>query len=126
MSPEKIINGVDFVTLPSKDAHAAKKFYEEVLGLEPSIQWGEMPAFEFEPGDVTIAIMQMDAFGQEFKPNGAPVAFHVEDFDAAKAALDERGVEFDTDVIDSGVCKQVYFRDPDGNPIGIHNRYEAR
>jgi len=30
------------------------------------------------------------------------------------------------EVIDSGVCKQIYFADPDGNPIGIHNRYEAR
>lgn len=123
---EKVATGVDFVAIPTKDAAAAKEFYGDVLGLEQSIQWGEMPAFEFETGDVTIAVMQMDAFGREFKPNGGPIAFHVDDFDGAKAALEERGIEFDTDVIDSGVCKQIYFTDPDGNPVGIHNRYEAR
>jgi catechol 2,3-dioxygenase-like lactoylglutathione lyase family enzyme len=85
-----------------------------------------MPAFEFETGDVTIAVMQMDAFGQEFSPNGGPIAFHVDDFDAAKAELESRGVTFQTDVIDSGVCHQIYFADPDGNPIGIHNRYDPR
>ncbi len=104
----------------------SKKFYEDVLGLESTFQWGDMPAFEFETGDVTIAIMQMDAFGQEFKVNGGMITFHVDDFDAAKSTLEERGVEFQSDVIDSGVCKQIYFADPDGNPIGIHNRYEAR
>jgi catechol 2,3-dioxygenase-like lactoylglutathione lyase family enzyme len=126
MSSEKAISGVDFVAIPTRDANAAKEFYEDVLGLEYSTQWGEMPAYEFEPGDVTIAVMQMEAFGQEFKPNGAPIAFHVDDFDAAKAALEERGIEFQTDVIDSGVCNQIYFADPDGNPIGIHNRYAPK
>jgi catechol 2,3-dioxygenase-like lactoylglutathione lyase family enzyme len=126
MSNGKMISGVDFVAIPTRDATKAKEFYEDVLGIESSIQWGEMPAFELEPGDVTIALMQMEAFGQEFKPNGAPMAFHVDDFDAAKAALEERGVEFQTDVIDSGVCKQIFFADPDGNPVGIHHRYEPR
>jgi len=126
MSDGRIVTGVDFVTIPTKDASAAKDFYENVLGLESTFQWGDMPAFEFETGDVTIAVMQMDAFGQEFSPNGAPIAFHVDDFDAAKAELESRGVTFQTDVIDSGVCNQIYFADPDGNPIGIHNRYDPR
>ena len=126
MGNGKIINGVDFVAIPCREAAATREFYENVLGLDFSTQWGEMPAYEFEPGDVTIAIMQMESFGQEFKPNGAPIAFHVDDFEAAKAALEERGVEFQTDVIDSGVCHQIFFSDPDGNPVGIHNRYAPR
>jgi hypothetical protein len=28
-------------------------------------------------------------------------------------------------VIDSGVCKQVIFRDPDGNSLAIHHRYAS-
>ena len=126
MSNGKIISGVDFVAIPTRDAAAAKDFYADVLGLEESVQWGDLPAYEFEPGDVTIAVMQMEAFGQEFKPNGAPIAFHVDDFEAAKSALEERGVDFQTDVIDSGVCHQIFFADPDGNPVGIHNRYAPR
>jgi predicted enzyme related to lactoylglutathione lyase len=82
-----------------------------------------MPAYEFETGNLTIALMQTDAFGIEFSPNPVPIAFHVDDFDAAKAQLESRGVEFKGDTIDSGVCYQAIFEDPDGNVLDIHHRY---
>jgi catechol 2,3-dioxygenase-like lactoylglutathione lyase family enzyme len=118
-----IANGVDFIALPTQDYEKAARFYGEVLGLPFRKRWGDMPAGEFDTGSLTIALMQSDAFGMEFRPHGHPVALHVDDFEAAKAELESRGVEFESDVIDSGVCKQIYFRDPDGNSIGIHNRY---
>ena len=119
-----IVNGTDFVTLPTKDYEAAVEFYGSVLGLPFGKQWGDMPAGEFETGSLTIALMQMDAFGQEFRPHGAPVALHVDDFDAAKAELESRGVEF-VNTIDSGVCHMGIFTDPDGNSLMIHHRYAA-
>jgi predicted enzyme related to lactoylglutathione lyase len=119
----QLLNGVDFIAFPTKDWEAARKFYGETLGLPFGKQWGEMPAGEFETGTVTIALMQVDAFGIDFSPNTAPFEFHVDDFDAAKAELESRGVEFVTDVIDSGVCKQAIFTDPDGNSLAIHHRY---
>jgi predicted enzyme related to lactoylglutathione lyase len=67
--------------------------------------------------------MQTDAFGIDFVPNNVPIAFHVDDFDAAKAELESRGVEFKGDTIDSGVCYQAIFEDPDGNTLDIHHRY---
>ncbi len=70
--------------------------------------------------------MQTDAFGIDFSPHSLPVEFHVDDFDAAKAELESRGVEFQGDVIDSGVCKQAFFADPDGNRLAIHNRYAPK
>ena len=82
-----------------------------------------MPAHEFETGNLTIAVMQSDAFGLEFKPNTHPLEFRVEDFDAAKSELELKGVEFEGETIDSGVCYQAFFRDPDGNALGIHHRY---
>ena len=119
----QLIKGVDFIAFPTKDLEAARKFYGETLGLPFGKQWGDMPAGEFETGTVTIALMQVDAFGIEFDPNRTPLEFHVDDFDAAKAELESRGVEFLTDVIDSGVCKQAIFQDPDGNSLAIHHRY---
>jgi predicted enzyme related to lactoylglutathione lyase len=119
----QLLNGVDFIAFPTKDAEAAKKFYGETLGLPFGKQWGGMPAYEFETGAVTIALMQVDAFNIEFSPNRTPLEFHVDDFDAAKAELESRGVEFVSDVIDSGVCKQAIFTDPDGNVLAIHHRY---
>jgi predicted enzyme related to lactoylglutathione lyase len=119
----QLLNGVDFIAVPTKDYEAAAQFYGEVLGLPFGKQWGDMPAGEFETGNLTIAVMQSDAFGIEFKPHTHPIEFHVDDFDAAKAELESRGVEFVSDVIDSGVCKQAIFRDPDGNSLAIHHRY---
>jgi predicted enzyme related to lactoylglutathione lyase len=121
----QLIKGVDFIAFPVKDAEAARKFYGETLGLPFGKQWGEMPAGEFETGTVTIALMQVDAFNIEFNPNSLPFEFHVDDFDAAKAELESRGVKFVTDVIDSGVCKQAIFQDPDGNALAIHHRYAS-
>jgi predicted enzyme related to lactoylglutathione lyase len=118
-----IVNGVDFVCVPTKDYESAAKFYGEVLGLPFSKQWGEMPAGEFETGSLTIAVMQSDAFGKEFKPHGLPIELHVDDFEAARAELESRGVEFMGETIDSGVCYQAFFSDPDGNSLAIHHRY---
>ena len=118
-----VINGVDFITVPTRDYEAAAKFYGEVLGLPFRKRWGEMPAGEFDAGPLTIAVMQPDAFGEQFAPHSFPIEFHVDDFEAAKAELESRGIEFKGEVIDSGVCKQVFFQDPDGNSLAIHHRY---
>ena len=52
-----------------------------------------------------------------------PLAFHVEDVEAARAELESKGVEFLGDIIDSGVCFMANFRDPDGNALMLHHRY---
>jgi catechol 2,3-dioxygenase-like lactoylglutathione lyase family enzyme len=121
-----VIGGVDFVALPTRDWERAREFYEGTLGLEFGKQWGGMPAGEFETGNLTVALMQADAFGLEFKPHAFPVEFHVDDFEAAKAELESKGVEFRGDVIDSGVCYQAFFEDPDGNALAIHHRYAPK
>jgi catechol 2,3-dioxygenase-like lactoylglutathione lyase family enzyme len=118
-----LITGTDFLIIGSTDVDRSVKFYGEVLGLKKGKQWGKMPAHEFETGNLTIAVMQSDAFGLEFTPNANPLEFRVDDFEAAKAELESRGVEFQGDPIDSGVCLQTFFRDPDGNVLGIHHRY---
>jgi predicted enzyme related to lactoylglutathione lyase len=121
-----LINGTDFIAIPTEDIDASLDFYENTLGLKRSKQWGSMPAHEFETGNLTIAVMQTDAFGLDFKPHSLPIELHVDDFDAAKAELESRGVEFQGDVIDSGVCYQAYFADPSGNSLAIHHRYAPK
>ena len=117
------ITGTDFITVATKDFETAARFYRDVLGLEESKRWGKMPAGEFETGNLTIAILQSDAFGIEFRANNHPIELRVDDFEAAKAELESRGVQFKGDVIDSGVCYQTFFEDPDGNALAIHHRY---
>jgi catechol 2,3-dioxygenase-like lactoylglutathione lyase family enzyme len=118
-----LVTGTDFLVIGSTDVDRSVKFYGETLGLERGKQWGNMPGYEFETGNLTIAVIQSDAFGLEFKPNTNPLEFRVDDFEAAKTELESRGVEFQGDPIDSGVCLQTFFRDPDGNLLGIHHRY---
>src|SRR5512144_490965 len=113
----QLLNGVDFIAFPTKDWEAARKFYGEVLGLPFGKQWGDLPAGEFETGTVTLALMQTDAFGIDFVPHSTLIEFHVDDFEAAKIELESRGIEFVGEVIDSGVCWQTFFKDPDGNML---------
>ena len=118
-----MITGTDFVAVATRDIDAATRFYGDVLGLEVGKRWGNMPAVEFETGNLTIAVMQSDAFGMQFRANNHPLELRVEDFEAAHAELESRGVTFKGDTIDSGVCFQAFFQDPDGNVLGIHHRY---
>lgn len=117
------ITGVDFVTLPADDIEASMRFYGETLGLPFVKRWGEMPAAEYQAGNLTIALMEPGAFGQEFRPHLVPLALQVDDVAAARAALEARGVEFLGEDIDSGVCHQALFRDPAGNTLDLHHRY---
>ena len=120
------VTGVDFITIPTRDFARASAFYEGVLGLPCSVRWGSMPAGEFETGTLTIAVMQSDAFGMEFQPHTHPVALHVPDVAAARAALEAQGVAFAGETIDSGVCHMAHFHDPDGNSLMFHHRYAPR
>jgi predicted enzyme related to lactoylglutathione lyase len=118
-----LVTGVDFITVPTRDFEQAEQFYGDVLGLERSKRWGDMPAREFETGSLTIAVMQSDAFGVEFERHSHPIALHVDDVAAARGELEAKGIEFVADTIDSGVCHMAHFQDPDGNALMFHHRY---
>jgi predicted enzyme related to lactoylglutathione lyase len=124
------VTGVDFVNVPTTDLDRARRFYGEVLGLEASAiyQRGDQPPMgaEFETGTVTIALIDSAAVGREFRPNTLPIAFRVDDVEAARAALEAKGVSFAADTLDSGVCRMTFFEDPDGNALMLHHRYAPR
>jgi predicted enzyme related to lactoylglutathione lyase len=122
-SPATHVTGVDFVTVPAQDIEASRHFYGTVLGLPPVKQWGEMPAHEFQAGNLTIAVMDPTAFGQEFRAHGLPIALQVDDVQAAREDLEAQGVTFVTETMDSGVCHQAIFADPAGNTLSLHHRY---
>ncbi|HEU5063534.1 MAG TPA: VOC family protein [Solirubrobacterales bacterium] len=130
VSENRLVSGTDFICIATRDIEAARKFYEEVLGLEPANLWqrGGTPPVgaEFETGNLTLALVDSDALGIGFQANNHPIALHVDDFEGAKATLESHGVEFKGETIDSGVCWQAFFEDPDGNAIGIHHRYAPR
>jgi catechol 2,3-dioxygenase-like lactoylglutathione lyase family enzyme len=120
-----LVTGVDFVCVSTQDLGAAREWYENVLGLERSKVWRESDPMgaEFETGSLTIALLDSEKLGMEFRPNNHPIALHVDDVEAARAELASRGIEFNVDTVDSGVCHMAYFADPDGNALMLHHRY---
>jgi catechol 2,3-dioxygenase-like lactoylglutathione lyase family enzyme len=124
--PTQLITGTDFVFLPTKDFAAAAEFYGDVLGLPCSARYGNGIGGEFETGSLTIQILEVEKLGLEFQAGGGAIALRVDDVEAARSELASRGVSFTGDTIDSGVCHQAIFRDPDGNTLILHHRYAPR
>jgi catechol 2,3-dioxygenase-like lactoylglutathione lyase family enzyme len=118
------VEHVDFVSFLTQDIKRARSFYGDVLGLEIETQ-GESD-MEFSCGQVTLDIFDPSSIGQPFAPSPAGLALRVRDVAAARAELEAKGVEFDGETIDTGVCHQAFFRDPDGNSLMLHRRYAPR
>ena len=80
---------------------------------------------EFETGNVTIALLPHEYTGDsEFVPSsGADRAARRRRRTRRARKLEEAGVEFQADTIDSGVCFIAPFADPDGNSLMLHRRY---
>jgi predicted enzyme related to lactoylglutathione lyase len=125
-----LVTGVDFVSIPTSDLPTAMEFYGDVLGLPRSSMWqrpGQAPVgAEFVTGSLTLALLDSAALGLEFRPNNHPIALHVDDVEAARSELESRGIPFTADTLDSGVCHQAFFKDPDGNALALHHRYAPR
>ncbi len=124
MQATTTITGLDFILLPTQDVKRAEKFYTEVLGMEVEAHWRDV-GVEFKLGhDQTLALVDPAIMGDEFSAaTTGIVALRVADVDAAVAALKAKGIEFQGELIDSGVCKMMNFCDPDGNRLMLHNRY---
>ncbi len=121
-----LVTGTDFTILPTQDYDKACEFYGDVLGLEFGKRWGDRPAGEYETGNLTIALMEPDAFGLKFQSHNFPIALQVDDVEKARTELESKGVKFEADTIDSGVCHMAYFSDPDGNALMLHHRYAPK
>ncbi|WCB92188.1 hypothetical protein DSM104299_00877 [Baekduia alba] len=123
---ESIVTGVDFVTVPTRDLERAVAFYGDVLGLTRSAYRPERNFAEFETGTVTLNVMDPVNMGIGAFANANNIALHVDDVAAARATLEERGVQFGGPTFDTGVCHMAFFADPDGNPLLLHHRYASR
>jgi catechol 2,3-dioxygenase-like lactoylglutathione lyase family enzyme len=120
------VEGSDYLAVFVTDFPRAAEFYGGTLGLEQSKSYERIPGGEFETGNLTLQVLDAAAIGREFKPNGSPVALRVPDVEAARAELIDEGVEFIGETIDSGVCLQAPFKDPDGNVLILHRRYAPK
>lgn len=124
------MSGLAHVGLFIKDVEVSKKFYTEILGFE-TIEEVVTPG---EDGDTKVAFVKNGNLVLELVqfPKFNPVkdglvdhfAIAVEDIEACKKALEEKGIEFESDVVVApGVfpngSKWVLFRGPDGEHLEL-------
>ena len=116
------VEHVDFVSVPVSDLERSVPWYRDTLGL-PQTGDGGFP--EFKLGDNGfLYLLSLEAIGGQFRsPHDAGFALRVPDVQEARKELEGRGVEFNGDVLDTGVCHMAFFADPDGNPLVLHKRY---
>ena len=119
------VERVDYIRVPVTDIDQAKRFYGEILGLEQSPNSPHDDWIEYEAGNLTLAVMTPHTHDYEFEPlPPATIALRVPDVAAAKAKLEEAGVEVG-EMWDSGKCHGAGVSDPAGNRILLHHRYAA-
>ena len=110
---------IDFVSVPTRDERRARAFYHDTLGLPLDSR----NAAEVAAGNLTLAFWNPEADELEFHPSPGGIALRVADVPTARARLEDAGVEFLGETVDTGVCHMAFFLDPDGNALILHRRY---
>jgi catechol 2,3-dioxygenase-like lactoylglutathione lyase family enzyme len=120
-----IVERTDFISVPVTDMERSRSFYRDTLGL-PAVDERGFP--EYQLGEnVSLYLIDMQAIGSSFTgPHTSSIALRVPDVGAARAELEAKGVAFQGETLDTGVCHMAPFRDPDGNVLMLHRRYAPR
>jgi catechol 2,3-dioxygenase-like lactoylglutathione lyase family enzyme len=115
-------------TLAVRDLGAAARFYEGTLGLSRAGE-EDGEAIVFESGDTTINVYRSSFAGTN---KATAVTWKVDDVDGIVRTLKGKGVTFEHydfpdmkregDVHVAGDVKAAWFKDPDGNILGVVNR----
>jgi catechol 2,3-dioxygenase-like lactoylglutathione lyase family enzyme len=124
--PALLTNALICATVATKNLRRAKRFYEETLGLRAAIA-DERRGVYFLAGSGTM----LNLYEREHStPESSVATFLVENLDDVMSDLRNRGISFEEyDISDlktkGGVYsdetgfKVAWFKDPDGNIIGI-------
>ena len=114
--PIGAVGAIDHVYYWTLDMERAVAFYGTVLGLRISRRAGDEWA-EFEAGSVRLALHRTE---EAPIPASGTIVFRVDDLDASRWALQQRGVVFDGNESEvPGVGRFATFHDPDGNPAQL-------
>ena len=114
-----MITEIAFTAFRVTDLAKARAFYEGVLGLTLTTEYGGV-WIEYDIGAGTFVIQTVTA--EEPTGNRGAIAFEVDDLDATVATLKAAGTPFIMETNESPVCRFTMVTDPDGNPVMIHKR----
>jgi glyoxylase I family protein len=99
------------------DFERSRKFYEGLLGFRaaPRPDLG-FPGAWYGLGEGQLHLIQMPKYGEGVDPTDPHVAIEVEDFEATKQELRERGLEF------VEFFNALWLKDPDGYTVELRQK----
>lgn len=114
-------------TIPCSDLDRSRKFYTQVLGQDPESEM-EGETLQFQCGSGTSLQVYRTRAG--VGAGHTEAGFMVDDIEAVVASLRDAGVELDdydlgdglrteNGILSKGEDRAAWFRDPDGNVIGL-------
>jgi catechol 2,3-dioxygenase-like lactoylglutathione lyase family enzyme len=117
-----VFKKVDDVFFNVDDMEKAVAFYRDKLGLSvkhQSADWAELDA-----GNVTIALRRYGS-GPEGRPElgvgeGATLVFEVDDIEAVRAELEDKGIKLIGGIFAYGAVKLAAFEDLNGNVLQVY------
>ncbi len=125
----RVTEGITWVASCTQQFDATLSFFRDGLGLEVKSSGRAKVDTQFDryavfsmPNDVSYELLEPKPETRG-KYVGPIVSFTVADLESALRELDERGVEWLTDVIDDNeTWRWIYFRAPDGNAYQLQER----
>jgi glyoxylase I family protein len=115
---------IEHFALFAADLDALRTFYEEALGLRMIVDNSRAPVRGYFLADDGGSVLEIIA-----RPQHVPLAdtryvchtaFWVEDYAAARKALEGRGIRFEADTeVDTDAVRTAFFNDPEGNRCQI-------
>jgi catechol 2,3-dioxygenase-like lactoylglutathione lyase family enzyme len=112
-------------TIAVRNVEAAKKFYEETLGLQP-LPAQETGVLSYKSGEASVLVYQSQFAGTN---KATAVTWEVDDLEGTVQDLKAKGIRFEHydlpgttrkgDVHGSGKTKAAWFKDPDGNILAL-------
>lgn len=111
------MNNYDNYFLPVDDMEEAKKYYEEVLGLEKKFDFSDKGMVAYNVGDEEPAIILKDK--KKFENLKLTIWFEVENVEQSYKEMQANGIKFLSQPFKIGTGNAVEFEDPFGNRLGI-------
>jgi catechol 2,3-dioxygenase-like lactoylglutathione lyase family enzyme len=99
------------------------RFYEEVLGLRPTIKEPDFAVYRL-PGGEAVELFGPTA-GHDHFVTGPVAGFWVDDVAEARAEMEVKGVEFTGPTVTDGGYAWAHFRAPDGTVYEITSTEES-
>jgi len=118
-----LYNARAYPTLAVSDIDRAREFYEQTLGFTPSTV---DPAGVFYPAGGETRFLVYPS-GEAGSNRATSIGFEVPDIEAEVADLKGRGIRFEhyegytnaDGIADAGRVRSAWFKDPDGNIVGV-------